>query len=192
VLTLLRFGRFDEVLEVRDRPRGEIEGALWDFAQGYAQLRQGNADFAGVYLARVKKTADTSKAAFRVHSAKDLLSIVAGILEGEMQRSSGQLTAAIATFEKAAAAQESLVYDEPEPLPFSAFHWLGAALLEARRYDDAEQAYRRELKDHPKNGWSLIGILQAREANGASTADVKAEFDASWMRSDTWIAASRF
>jgi tetratricopeptide (TPR) repeat protein len=177
---------------VRDRPRGEIEGALWDFAQGYAQLKQGNADFAGVYLARVKKTADASKAAFRVHSAKDLLSIVAGILEGEMQRSSGQLTAAIATFEKAAAAQESLVYDEPEPLPFSAFHWLGAALLEARRYDDAEQAYRRELKDHPKNGWSLIGIIQAREAKGVSTADVKAEFDASWMRSDTWIAASRF
>jgi len=192
VLTLMRFGRFDEILDVRDRPRSDIEGALWDFAQGYAQLKQGNADFAAVYLARVKKTAETSKAAFRVHSAKSLLSIVAGILEGEMQRTSGQLDAAIATFEKAAVAQESLVYDEPEPLPFSAFHWLGAALLEAKRYDDAEQAYRRELKDHPKNGWSLVGIVRAREAKGASSADVKAEFDASWARSDTWIAASRF
>ena len=41
VLTLLRFGRFDEVLEVTNRPKDDIPGALWDFAQGYAQLQQG-------------------------------------------------------------------------------------------------------------------------------------------------------
>jgi tetratricopeptide (TPR) repeat protein len=192
VLTLLRFGRFDEILEVTDRPRADVEGGLWDFAQGYAHLTQGNADFAGVYLARVKKAAETSKSVFRFHGAKDLLSIAAGILEGEMQRTNGQLDAAIATFEKAAIAQEGLVYDEPEPLPFSAFHWLGAALLEARQYDRAEAAYRRELKDHPNNGWSLYGILQAREGKGTPAADVKSEFDAAWARSDTWIRRSAF
>ena len=192
VLTLLRFGRFDEVLGVTNRPRPDIQGALWDFAQGYANLKQGNADFAAVYLARVKKTADTSKAAFRVHPAKDLLSVVAGILEGEMKRMSGDLDGAIAAFDAAATRQAALVYDEPEPLPFSAFHWLGAALLQAKRYDEAEKAYREELKDHPKNGWSLLGLQQAREGRGASTADAKKEFDASWARSDTWIRASRF
>jgi tetratricopeptide (TPR) repeat protein len=191
-LTLLRFGRFEEVLEVKNRPSQDIQGGLWDFAQGYANLKQGNADFAAVYLARVKKAAETSKASFRVHSAKDLLSIAAGILEGEMQRTAGDLTAAIASFERAARTQEALGYDEPEPLPFSAFHWLGAALIEAKRYDDAEAAYRAELKDHPKNGWSLLGLQQALDGKGASTADVKKEFDASWARSDTWIRASRF
>ena len=155
-------------------------------------MKQGDLDFAGAYLARVKKAADLSKAGFRVHTAKDLLSIAAGILEGEMKRMAGDLDGAIALFERAATLQEGLVYDEPEPLPFSAFHWLGAALIEAKRYDEAEQAYRRELKDHPKNGWSLMGILQAREAKGAPAADVKAEFDASWARSDTWIRGSRF
>src|SRR4029077_8438403 len=105
VLTLIRFGRFDEVLEVTNRPRPDIEGGLWDFAQGYANLKQGNADFAALYLARVKKAAETSKAAFRVHAAENLLGVVAGILEGEMQRMNGDLSGAIATFEKAAAAQ---------------------------------------------------------------------------------------
>ena len=76
----------------------------------------------------MKKAAETSKASFRVHPAKNLLGIVAGILEGEIQRSAGDLTAAIASFQRAADTQEALVYDEPEPLPFSAFHWLGAAL----------------------------------------------------------------
>src|SRR3954469_413095 len=191
-LTLIRFGRFDEVLEVTNRPRPEIQGALWDFAQGYAHLKLGHADFAALYLARVRKTADTSKASFRVHSAKDLLSIVAGILDGEIKRMAGDLNGAIVSFRGAAQTQEALVYDEPEPLPFSAFQWLGAALIEAKRYDEAEQAYRSELKDHPKNGWSLLGLQQALEGKGAPTADVKKEFDASWARSDTWIRSSRF
>ena len=192
VLTLIRFGRFDEVLEVTSRPRPEITGGLWDFAQGYAHLKQGNTDFAALYLGRVKKTAETSKAAFRVHSGKDLLTIAAGILEGEMQRMAGDLPGAIASFQRAATMQEGLVYDEPEPLPFSAYHWLGAALLEARRFAEAEQAYRTELKDHPRNGWSLLGVKQAREGMGADTTEVDAELAASWVRSDTWIRSSRF
>ena len=192
VLTLIRFGRFDEVLEVMDRPKPDVQGGLWDFAQGYAHLKTGNTDFAGLYLARVKKLAETSKASFRVHSAKDLLSIAAGILEGERQRMAGDLPAAIASFQRAATIQTALVYDEPEPLPFSAFHWLGAALIEAKRFDEAEQAYRTELEDHPKNGWSLFGIRQALEGKGMPTTEVTAEFDASWSRADTWLQSSRF
>ena len=192
VLTLLRFGRFDEVLQVTSRPKPDIQGGLWDFAQGYAHLKLGQADFAALYLARVKKTAETSTASFRVHQAKNLLAIVAGILEGEMQRSAGDLPAAISAFQRAADTQAALVYDEPEPLPFHAFHWLGAALLEAERFSEAEQAYRAELKDHPHNGWSLLGLKQALDGMGKGSADVAKDLDASWSRADTWIQSSRF
>jgi tetratricopeptide (TPR) repeat protein len=192
VLTLVRFGRFDEVLEVTNRPKPDIQGALWDFAQGYANLKQGNADFAKVYLERVKKTAETSKASFRVHAAKNLLGVVVGILEGEVQRMAGDLNGAIATFERAAEVQEALTYDEPEPLPFSARHWLGAALLEAQRFDEAERVYRAELVHHPHNGWSLLGLRQAMSGERKSSAEADADFLASWARSDTWIRSSRF
>jgi len=192
VLTLIRFGRFDEVLEVRNRPRAEVQAGLWDFAQGYAHLKQGDPTFAAAYLARVRKAAETSTAMFRFHTAKDLLTIAAGILEGEMLRTSGDLKGAVALFEKAALLQEGLVYDEPEPLPFSAFHWLGAALIDSKRFDEAERAYRRELKDHPKNGWSLLGLQQALAGKGETSRDVDAEFEKSWARSDTWIRSSRF
>jgi tetratricopeptide (TPR) repeat protein len=192
VLTLIRFGRFDEVLQVTSRPRPEIQGGLWDFAQGYAHLKQGNTDFASLYLARVRKAADSSKATFRVHTAKSLLSVVAGILEGEIQRTAGNLDAAIASFQLAATTQEALVYDEPEPLPFSAFHWLGAALLDAKRFDEAEKAYRAELKDHPHNGWSLLGLKLALEGMSKGSSDVTSDLSSSWSRADTWIQASRF
>jgi tetratricopeptide (TPR) repeat protein len=192
VLTLLRFGRFDEILEVRTRPTNEVTGALWDFAQGYAQLRLGSPDFAKVYLARVQKTAAASSAMFRVHTARNLVGAAAGILEGEIKRSEGDLAGAIAAFEQAAALEDALIYDEPEPLPFAVRHWLGAALLDAKRPADAEREYRVELEDHPHNGWALLGLKQAIAAQGRTDAAVDKDLESSWARADHWIRASRF
>jgi hypothetical protein len=107
-------------------------------------------DFAELYLARVVKTAENSTADFRRHSAKHLLGTVAGVLEGEIQREAGDMRAAVVAFERAVAREDALVYDEPEPLPFAARHWLGAALLEMNRFEDAERVYREELADHPQ------------------------------------------
>ena len=191
-LTMVRFGRFDEVLDVKSRPRDDILGGLWDFSQGYAQLKAGNADFAKVYLERVRKAADTSKATFRWHSAKQLLGTVAGILEGEILWTAGNLDGAIGAFEQAVSVEDQLAYDEPEPLPFAARHWLGAALLEAKRYGDAERVYREELDDHPHNGWSLLGLQKALAGRGITSAEVAADLAKSWSRADVWIRGSKF
>ena len=192
VLTAIRFGRFDEVLEVTKRPEREVPAAVWDFSQGYAHLRKGATDFARLYLGRIQKAADTSKAEFRSHPAKRLVGVLAGILEGEIARSDKNLPAAIAALERAVTLDDELEYDEPEPLPFAARHWLGAALLEGGRAADAERVYRDDLKDHPHNGWSLLGLQQALKAQGKSDPAVDADLTASWSRSDTWIRSSRF
>jgi len=191
-LLLIRFGRFDEVKAVQPRPERDISAALWDFAQGYAALRNGEPDFAKVYLERLRKTAETSKTGFRVHSAANLLGGVVGILEGEILRAEGNLDGAIAAFERGAAIEDKMGYDEPEPLPFAVRHWLGAALLEAKRFEDAERIYREELDDHPRNGWSLKGLQLALQGQGKPTDDVDAQFASSWERSDAWIRTSRY
>ena len=191
-LTLLRFGRFDEVLDVGDRPEGEVQGGLWDFAQGYAHLREGDVDFAEVYLNRVRKTAETSEAQLRFHPAETLLGVLVGILEGALHRHAGDLDAAVAAFERAVELEDALGYDEPEPLPFAARHWLGAVLLELERYAEAEQVYRDEIADHPHNGWSLFGLKTAIESQGRIDPAVDADLEASWARSDTWLRSSRF
>ena len=131
-------------------------------------------------------------AQFRGHPACDLLGVLAGILEGEIRRDAGDMEGALKSFRWAAALDDQLRYDEPEPLPFSAWHWLGAALLEDGQYEEAEKAYRWELKDHPHNGWSLFGLRQALEAQGKTDPAVEADWEASWARSDTWIRGSRF
>ncbi len=192
VLTLIRFGRFDEVLAVTERPDNEIAGGLWDFAQGYAHLREGDADFAEVYLNRVKELAATSEAQMRFHPAETLLGVVAGILEGELHREAGDLNAAQAAFEQAVELEDSLAYDEPEPLPFAARHWLGALLLEREQWAAAERVFRAEIEDHPHNGWSLFGLKTAIEAQGRTDAAVDADLEQSWARADTWLYTPRY
>jgi len=192
VLTLLRFGRFDEVLEVTSRPDGEVEGGFWDFAQGYAELREGNMNAAKRYLAKVQNLAANSDGIFRFHAAEQLMSLSASILQGEILRAEGNLDAAIVAFQDAAAWDDKQKYDEPEPIPYAARHWLGAALIEAGRYAEAEQEYRTELADHPHNVWSLHGLMAALEAQGKTDADVAADYAASSARMDTYITSSRF
>ena len=73
------------------------------------------------------------------------------------------------------ALDDELEVDEPEPLPFPARHWLGAALLDAGRHADAERVYREDLAQHPHNGWALLGLQLALKGQGKPTADVDAD-----------------
>ena len=45
-LALIRFGRFDEVLQIDDEPNGEINMSMYTFAVGYASLKEGNIESA--------------------------------------------------------------------------------------------------------------------------------------------------
>jgi len=192
VLTLLRFGRFDEILENQRRPVDEMSAAMWDFAQGYASLKQGDVQTAKDIRDQVLTFAATSQTSFRRHPARQLVGTLAHILEGEILLSQGQTNAAVKAFEKAVQREDEMQFDEPEPLPFSARHWLGAALLESAQPAQAEQVYLAELLDHPHNGWSLVGLRAARLAQGLSVTDVDADLDESWARSDVWIQTSKF
>jgi tetratricopeptide (TPR) repeat protein len=195
-LALVRFGRFDEALELRAAPEQPIFRGLWEFARGYAHLRRGSADSARAYLDRVTQAAQAIPRSenFRGHTAAQLLGIVGGILSGEVLRASGDTAAGIAALERASALEDSLRYDEPEPLNFSPKHWLGAALLEAGRTGDAERVYRAELALHPRNGWSLFGLVAALEVQGKAdeAARTREEFARAWARSEVLLRASRF
>ena len=192
VLTMIRFGRFDEVLESNRRPKDEVSAALYDFAYGYASLKEGDKRSAMSMRDKVLKFAATSKANFRFHPASQVVGTVGHILEGEILMTEDDLNGAIVAFTKAAEVEDLMDYDEPEPLPFAARHWLGAALLEAGRFGEAEKVYRDELTDHPHNGWSLFGLQAALSAQGKQDPDVDRDFEESWARSDVWIRSSKF
>lgn len=192
VLTLVRFGRFDEVVEKDNRPADEVGAALWNFAYGYASLKEGDMETAKHMRDITLDFAATTDKQFRFHPAGQVVGTVAHILEGEILRAEDDPDGAIAAFRNATEVEDSMDYDEPEPLPFAARHWLGAALLESGRAADAEQEYRIELADHPHDVWSLYGLKAALAAQGKHDPDVDADFEASTARVDLWITSSRF
>jgi tetratricopeptide (TPR) repeat protein len=198
-LVMLRYGWFDKILDISDEtPETDrpIQRGLFQFAQGYAHLRSGEADLARVYLERVKDAAATLPESTQIRgaTAARLLGTAAGILEGEILREEGLLDPAIRVFEEAVELYAPIPYAEPEALNFSPRHWLGAALLEAGRAGEAEQVYRDALVHHPHNGWSIYGLEQALLAQGrdAEADEARAHFRAAWSNTDTLIRSSRF
>ncbi len=194
-LTMLRFGRFDEILPLA-APEPPVLRGLWLFARGYAQLRLGRRDSAESSLALLDSLAGAipDSITFRGHTAGQLLGVTGGILRGELARAEGRLPDAVNALQVAVTLEDGLRYDEPEPLNFSARHWLGAILLEAGRPAESERVYRAELERHPHNGWSLFGLAQALRAEGQARAadEVEAAFETAWTRADVWLTASRF
>ena len=192
VLTQIRFGRFDDVLTNDNKPEDAYSAAVWTFAKGYAQLKTGNIQAAKDAHVKVLNSHETMSGSFRGDSKKNLTEIVALILAGEIALTEGDTDEAIRYFEKSVQMEDALAFSEPEPLPFAARHWLGAALLHAGDYQGAEKTYREELADHPHNGWSLYGLKEALMAQNINDPAVNDDLEKSWARSNLWITSSRF
>jgi len=192
VLTLLRFGRFDEIPAIKDKPESEVALGMWHFAQGYAALKLDDAKKAKKQLEALQELAENSDGRFRFHSAENLLGTVQGILAGEIYSLEGNEEAALEAFQEGVMFYDNLDYDEPEPLPFSPRHWLGALYLEMDQHENAAETFKKELENHPNNGWSLYGLLEAEKAMNMQSESTQKAFEKSWARSDTWIRGSKF
>ena len=71
-------------------------------------------------------------------------------------------------------------------------HALGAVLLQAGKPEQAEQAYRENLLEHPHNGFSLLGLSQSLKAQGQHTEaqQLDKEFRAAWQYADVPLTSS--
>ncbi len=216
-VTLVRFGRWDEVLEITETPwqvdppdheddeaedrferQTRWQEAMLDFSRGMALLRTGEPDSARWYSDRmaevIESTPDTMAWNFRRHTQHDLMVIAKGVLVGEIHAAAGEYDEAIQVLSHAAEVMDDLNYDEPEPWPIPVRQVLGAVLLEAGRPAEAEEQYVLQLEHHENNGWSLFGLAQALEAQGKDDEAmlVWETYEDVWARRDIWLRSSRF
>ena len=75
-MALIRFGRFDEVLQIKDEPNGEINRSMYDFSRGYAFLKEGNIGAAKAILDSLQDLTKTTAARFRFHDGKDIVCLL--------------------------------------------------------------------------------------------------------------------
>ena len=197
-LSLVRFGHWDEVLKLSEPHGSTFHSGMWHFARGMAFNGQGKAAEAAKELAELRKSAaapelEESKV-FDVNSLAGLARIGAKVLEGEIAAQKRDYEAAVASLRNAVELEDALLYSEPPDWPNPPRHNLGAVLLEAGLYKEAETVYREDLRRHRNNGWSLYGLAASLEKQGRSreAAEAKAAFNKAWSQADVQIAASRF
>ena len=183
-VTLKIFGKWDELLAIEPLKHSTpyLTGIL-AYVKGSAHVAKGQFDEAAQKLSEIHSIAaspDVSVNRAGATATAELLALAAHALEGEMKMAQGDLDGAIAAFEKGVALEDTNNYTEPPDWPQSMRLYLGAALLKAGRAADAEAVFRRDLRWHQNNGWSLFGLTQALEAQGKSE-EARSKKDA-WAR----------
>jgi tetratricopeptide (TPR) repeat protein len=197
LLALVQFGRWDELL-AEAAPRSDLafSNAIWHYARGVALANTGDLDGARAEQAALGPLTANDKVLFldgNDYPASALLEIADALLQGEIALAGGDLDAAVAHFERAVAGQDDLPYTEPPFWYYPTRQSLGVALLKAGRAAQAEQVYRRDLENHPHNGWSTYGLIQSLEAQGKTdeAREHRGHFEAMWAQADVALSASR-
>jgi tetratricopeptide (TPR) repeat protein len=193
----VRFGRWHDVLEHPPFPEQlVVANALRHYARGVAFAAQGQVDEATAerdQLAAAMLKID-EKAVVGNSLAAHVLAIAARMLAGEIAFRRGALDDSFALLREAVAIEDELRYDEPPDWMMHARHALGAALLQAQRWNDAEAVFREDLAIHPDNGWALFGLARSLEGRGAAeeARETRSRFEKAWSNADVELKSSCF
>jgi len=192
---LMRFGRWDEILKEPAPPSYfPITTAIWRFTRGIAFAAKGQLADAENERELFKDAAAAvpTDAMMAINPAERILAIAEHVLDGEIAYRRGRTDEAVAALRQAVTVEDNLRYTEPPEWILPVRHTLGAFLMEAGRYEEAETVYREDLDEWPENGWSLYGLAQCLRARGAGpeAADAERKFKKAWSRADTRISSS--
>ena len=202
----IRFGMWSEILELDQPEDTELyctTNALLYYAKAIALANLGRhaeaeaamGDFTAAYAA----VPDT-RMLFN-NKARDVLAVAEEMMKGEIAFKAGRQSDGLDHLRKAVDLDDNLMYEEPWSWPQPSRHALGALLMEAGGFEEAEAAYRADLgldgklprpSQHPRNVWALHGLHECLERRGETVelAHVKLLLDQALARADVPIRAS--
>jgi tetratricopeptide (TPR) repeat protein len=198
VMARVRLGKWNEVLQA-PAPAAQWSYAvvLDNFAKGMAHIRSKDLRQARQCLDRLSKAMADSILMVRLmpfNSPIQSCKTAEGILKGELLYAEGNSTAALEAFQQAIDAEDHLVYREPQDWLIPARQYLGYCLLRMNKPAEAEKIYQQDLELNPGNGWSLLGMHQALNAQKKprEAALYKEKYTQAFKASDVKPQASVF
>jgi len=196
---LIRFGRWEEILEVpapsdpqlyctvaamRHYARGVAFSALDRVAEAEAERELFHAAYDAV---------PESRTLFN-NTSRDILAVAAAMLDGELEYRRGDYDTAYAALRTSIELDDNLPYDEPWGWMQPTRHAYGALLMEQGHIEDALAVYRADLGlddtlpralQHPGNVWALHGLHECLKRLGR---DAEAGLVAGPLRLATAVA----
>lgn len=194
---LVRFGKWEDML-IQLKPPSELAYTMviWHYGRGTALAASGRfkeAKFEHQELASAVHRLPEDRIV-GVVPVVQLGKIAERVLAGEIAAREKRLDDAIKALKEAVELEDAVRYYEPPLWHIPVRHALGAVLLEAGHAAEAEQVYRQDLKQHPRNGWALFGLEQSlrHQKRDAEAAQVHEEWEKAWAQADITLSASRF
>jgi len=197
LLAYTRFGKWNEILTI-PAPSPDIKhlNLIRHYARGMAFIRKGNIKEAQEELDALITLKDDPELENLVATANNTSATVAlvayEVVAGELAALKGDLPSAIKHLKNAVINEDKLVYTEPAAWHVPTRQNLGAVLLKANKYEEAEKTYKEDLDILRQNGWSLMGLYQTLMIQGKvdEAKEIKKEFDKAWQHADIEIDSS--
>lgn len=177
---MVRFGQWQEILDEPfpgDKDLYRYTTAAMHQARAIALANLGRHDEAaeerGLALA-ARETIPEDWMVFN-NTAEDVLRVGEAMMDGEIAFKAGRIDEGLDHLRRSVDLDDNLLYDEPWGWMQPARHALGALLMEARLFDEAEAVYRADLGldgtlsrpcQHPRNVWSLHGLHECLVLRG--------------------------
>ncbi len=194
---MMRFGKWDDILaEPENYPDYmPFARAFHHGARAIAFAAKGDTENARkmqtIFRELVQRV--PKETAVSNNTAESIIAVANHMIEGELLIAEGKFDAGLEELRAALTLEDALKYDEPPSWMIPLRHTIGANLMHAGRFAEAEQVYRDDLKRLPENGWSLLGLSQAlaaQQKHGAELEATRARFNKVWAKADVKITSS--
>ncbi len=188
----VRCQRWDSLLAMSE-PTAQTPSlkALWLYSRGSALAARGKiaeAEALQKQLAAIESATpaeDIFMPPVENHS-RAIFHIANAVLSARIAAAKGDKQGAIRWLNDAVAAQDKLLYDEPTDWYYPVRESLGGMLLQAGDAKAAEEVFRKDLEQNPRNPRSLFGLHESltRQNRSYDAEWVKQQFETAWQGAD--------
>ncbi len=203
---LIRFGRWADILALTFPADAELYSyttAILHYARAVALAnlsRLAEADVERAAFERAKALVQPERMVFN-NPCTEVLRVAEQMMLGELAYKSGRRDEGLGHLQQSVKLDDGLLYDEPWGWMQPTRHALGALLMDAGRFPEAEAIYRADLgldaslprpSQHPNNVWSLHGLDEClgRRGEAVERSLVHQQLDRAMARAEVPISAS--